>query len=265
MLRRGGRGLICRLGRVPTCREGGPELQEDALRICYHAGHNNQARDVTRLNRRRVLRRALSRSFGGAIRRLRRPLLLIAGVLALSTALGVGAFAASGFYGQYGAPRTPVSVQSWAERPVTYLATDCRGCHSAPAAESANAEHARLICESCHVPSSDHPGPVAGVVQMLPAATNEQCVTCHARTAGRPDEVAQVVLDLHYSGAECLACHDSHTSVAVKPREVTHPLDRLPWCSVCHAPMALKEFPANHEVAPDPVCLACHRPGASGQ
>jgi len=199
-----------------------------------------------------------------AARRVRRPLVVVAGMMVLSTVLGVGAFAASAFYGQYGAPRTPISVRSWSERPVTYLGSDCRGCHSAVSATSAGAPHAQLICESCHVPSIDHPGPVADVVQMLPAATDEQCLTCHARTAARPAAFAQVELDRHYPGAGCVACHDPHTSSAVTPREVTHPLANLPACSTCHAPLGLKQFPANHQVAPDAVCLACHRPGASG-
>jgi hypothetical protein len=178
--------------------------------------------------------------------------------------LGVGAFAASGFYGQFGAPRTPVSVRSWEERPLTYLASDCRACHLDAAAATAEAAHARLICESCHVPTIDHPGPVAGVVQMLPAGNDGQCVACHAQTAARPSTFAQVALSRHYSGASCLDCHNPHTSTAPQPLEVTHPLANLPACSTCHAPLGLKQFPANHQVAPDTVCLACHRPGAGG-
>ena len=100
---------------------------------------------------------------------------------------------------------------------------------------------------------------------MLPAAMADQCVACHAQVPGRPINFAQVTLNRHYPGADCLACHDPHTSSGVTPREVTHPLADLPACSTCHAPLGLKAFPANHQVAPDEVCLACHRRGASGK
>jgi hypothetical protein len=216
-----------------------------------------------------VRRRAASRAAGRALRRtlvrVRRPALLVAGVVVLATLLGAGAFAASGFYGQYGAPRTPSSIRAWQLKPPSYLATDCRGCHAEAAAGVIGQAHERLLCETCHVPSVAHPGPVSGVVQMLPAATQADCVACHARTGGRPTGFVQVALDVHYAGAECLACHDPHTSTAVKPREVTHPLANLPTCATCHAPLGLKQYPVNHEPAPDQVCLACHRPGAGGQ
>jgi hypothetical protein len=184
------------------------------------------------------------------------------GWIVLSTVLGVGAFAASSLYQQYGSPRTPVSVQDWAQRPQTYLATDCRGCHGDQAAQARSGAHHDLICETCHVPAVDHPGPVVGVVQALPAATSSLCISCHAQIAGTPAGWAQVALARHYAGADCIACHEPHASVAVAPREVTHPLANLPACSTCHAPGGLKQFPANHDTAPDAICLACHRPGA---
>jgi len=212
---------------------------------------------------RRFGRRAVART-RSTIARLRRPALVVAGVVVLATILGVGAFAASGFYGQYGAPRTPVSVRSWQLRPASYLASDCRGCHADAAAATVGQPHSRLLCETCHVPTVAHPGPVTGVVQMLPAADHADCVACHAALPGRPADFAQVAVDDHYAGAECMACHEPHTSTAVKPREVVHPLANLPPCATCHAPLGLKAYPANHEPAADEVCLACHRVGAGG-
>jgi hypothetical protein len=193
---------------------------------------------------------------------MRRPLLVVAGMIVLSTAIGAGAYAASELYGQYGSPRTPLSARSWAERPPTYLASDCRGCHRDATARAAASAHERLLCETCHVPAVDHPGPVVGVVQMLPPANDEQCVTCHERTDGRPLGFAQIVPARHYSGADCAACHEPHAASAVAPRAVTHPLERLPECITCHAPEGIKSFPANHQAAADAVCLACHRRGA---
>jgi hypothetical protein len=183
----------------------------------------------------------------------------------VSTVLGTGAFAASYLYQQYGAPRVSASITSWAERPVTYLATGCGSCHAQQAQLVVSGQHSTLICETCHKPTVDHPGPVAGVVAALPVATSDDCIACHANVAGRPAGWPQVTLELHYAGADCVTCHDPHSSQPVKPPEVTHPLDHLPACIDCHAPDGLKSFPAGHVAAPDNVCLACHRPGAGGQ
>jgi hypothetical protein len=225
---------------------------------------NRLRRRFSRALVRRSARKAWRASVGLA-RRSRRAALVVAGIAALSVVLGVGVFAANRFYGEYGAPRTEVSVASWAGRSPSYLASDCRGCHSNIATTVVAAPHERLICETCHVPAVDHPGPVAGVVVMLPPTDSEACTACHSRTGARPAEFAQVEPTRHYVGADCLSCHEPHTSIAVEPREVTHPLDPLPSCITCHAPDGLKQYPANHDAAPDSVCLACHRIGAGGQ
>jgi hypothetical protein len=218
--------------------------------------------------RARIAVRRIGRSMGRqarrAVRRGRMPALLVLLLLSVSALLGGGAYAASTLYGQFGSPRTSQSEIAWAERPETYLASDCRGCHGDAAAQAAGTPHRELLCETCHVPSVDHPGPVSGVTRMLPAATSEQCIACHASTVGRPQGFAQVPIDSHFVGADCIACHEPHSSDAVAPKAVTHPLDRLPECTVCHGPVGLKQFPANHEPAPDATCLACHRPGAAG-
>ena len=185
-------------------------------------------------------------------------------MLVSSAVLGGGAYAATTLYGQFGAPRTAQSRIAWADRQQIYLVGDCRGCHGAAAAEAADSPHERLLCESCHVPTVAHPGPIPGVTAMMPAATSEQCIQCHSRTPGKPSAFAQVAVDSHYAGADCLACHDPHSSGAIAPRPVTHPLANLPECTVCHSAAGLKQFPSNHQVAPDTTCLACHRQGASG-
>jgi predicted CXXCH cytochrome family protein len=221
-------------------------------------------RGVRLAARRRVIGRRVGRALRRTVVRLRRPALLLVGVIVLSTVLGVGAFAASGLYGEYGMPRTPDSIRAWQLRAPDYLASDCRECHAGAAAATAGDQHDGLLCETCHVPSVAHPGSVPGAVQMLPVASDRDCEACHALTPARPDEFAQVALDRHYAGAECLRCHDPHTAAAVKPLEVTHSQVNLPPCATCHAPLGLKVYPANHEPAADEVCLACHKPGASG-
>jgi hypothetical protein len=179
----------------------------------------------------------------------------------VSLVLAVGAFAASTLYRQYGAPRMPASAIAWIDRTATYDRTDCRQCHQTEASAKASAQHADLICETCHVPSVAHPGTVANVVQALPAPTSAMCATCHTRAAGRPVAFPQVVLSQHYPGADCLRCHDPHTSAAASPPEVPHPLANLPACITCHAPGGLKRFPAGHQPAADGICLSCHKPG----
>jgi hypothetical protein len=182
-------------------------------------------------------------------------------MVSVSVALAAGAFAASTLYGQYGAPRLQTSTAAWIDRTATYGRTDCRQCHAAEALAEGSARHADLICETCHVPVVAHPGTIQGVVQALPAPTSAMCGTCHSRATGRPIAFPQVALSQHYAGADCLRCHDPHTSAAASPPEIPHPLANLPACVTCHAPGGLKRFPAGHQPAADTICLTCHRPG----
>ena len=190
--------------------------------------------------------------------------LTLVAVGVVSVALALGAFATSTAYGQFGAPRMRASTISWIERTTTYSPADCRACHPTEASVEAAAAHAVLICETCHVPAIAHPGGVVGVIQALPAPTSAVCSTCHAVAAGRPVAFPQVALGDHYPSADCLRCHDPHTSVAVPPPDVPHPLANLPDCVTCHAPGGLKRFPTGHQPAADSVCRGCHRPGIPG-
>lgn len=182
----------------------------------------------------------------------------------VSVALALGAFATATAYGQFGAPRMRASTVSWIERAATYGPANCRACHQTQASIEATAAHAGLICETCHLPTVAHPGTVPGVIQALPAPTSAVCSTCHAVAAGRPVAFPQVALGDHYPNAECLRCHDPHTSTAVSPPDVPHPLANLPDCVTCHAPGGLKRFPTGHQPAADSVCRSCHRAGVPG-
>jgi hypothetical protein len=180
-------------------------------------------------------------------------------MVALSLVLAVGALAATTLYAQYGPPRTDASALAWADRPEIYAINDCRECHEAQVATVSEADHADLICETCHLPTVSHPGPVPGVVQALDTESSAVCATCHAKAAGRSIRFPQVDPAAHYTGPVCLQCHDPHTGVADTPPDVTHPLAKLPDCTTCHAPEGLKRFPAGHQLAADSVCLGCHR------
>ena len=178
-------------------------------------------------------------------------------VLLVSVALGTGAFAASSLYGQYGGARAQANALDWAARGATYSRTACIGCHRGQQGTGAVGRHAGVTCEACHMPVADHPGTGRGVVA-LPVPESGICVTCHGLTAGRPATFPQIDPAGHYGGAACLRCHDPHTTAAVAPPEVTHPLDRLPACTTCHAPDGLKKVPAGHEMVGDDICLSCH-------
>lgn len=189
---------------------------------------------------------------------MRRLLLGALGLAFGALAVAALALAASGLYGQFGAPRVEANTRAWSERTPLIATGSCAACHPTPT--TSGTPHTVVLCEACHVPAVPHPGTVSGVVQALPAATSATCIACHGQTPGRPTAVAAVDPTLHYATADCLACHDPHSTVAQKPPEVTHPLANLPSCVTCHSPSGLKRFPAGHQPAADSVCLACHLP-----
>jgi hypothetical protein len=187
----------------------------------------------------------------------RRALAVIALVVITVAVAGAGV-AATTLYGQFGGGRAAVNAKSWAMRPLTYSLSDCRSCHADQSTAETTGPHRVLICQACHVPTVDHPGPISGTVAALEVPKSALCVTCHSDAAGRPIGLAQVDLSQHYPGADCLRCHDPHTTIAATAPGVTHPLANLPDCVTCHAPGRLKRFPQGHEPAADSVCLTCH-------
>ncbi len=186
---------------------------------------------------------------------------IVVAVALVSVVLAGGAFAASRLSTDYGGGRASVNSLSWAARAATYSRTACTACHDAITSSLLGAAHGGVACESCHAPIAAHPGSGRGLVA-LPVPDSGVCVTCHRRTDGRPAAFAQVELQQHYRGADCLRCHDPHTTRAEAPPEVTHPLTNLPACTTCHAPDGLKRFPEGHTLVADDVCLACHGPRA---
>ena len=180
-------------------------------------------------------------------------------MVAASLFLAVGAFATTTLYAQYGGPRTEASTLAWADRAAIYATGECRECHEQQATTVEAGSHTNVICETCHLPTVPHPGPVSGVVQALDTETSAVCSTCHADAYGRSIRFPQVDPAGHYRGAVCLQCHDPHSALADTPPDVTHPLAKLPDCTTCHSPEGLKRFPTGHQLAPDVVCLGCHQ------
>jgi len=187
-------------------------------------------------------------------------------VVVASLALGVAAFAAASSYAQYGAVRNAPNTQAWAGLTPRFAGQAiCTSCHASEARIQDASIHVDVSCENCHGSLAAHSSSDAAARQLLPGRpTSALCLTCHALVAGRPAAFPQVDPASHYSGADCLRCHDPHSIVAVRPAAVTHPLANLPECTTCHAPDGLKKVPAGHEVVSDRICLSCHGLAADG-
>lgn len=214
---------------------------------------------MTRL--RAAARRLRPRGIAGAIAAALAVGVLVLGVAALAVVV-------PWLYGEYGL-HADQTARSWAALAPRYAdPATCARCHEAEHAPWSVAEHRVVTCDTCHGPLAAHadtapaqadPGQV-----VLEAPSEGLCALCHEQAPGRPAEFSQVDLTLHYGGAPCLGCHDSHAATAVRPHDITHPLDNLPACVTCHAPAGLKPVPVGHEEAPDVVCQACHLGPATG-
>jgi hypothetical protein len=185
-------------------------------------------------------------------------------VVVVSIALGTAAFGAVSFYGQYGAVRNAPNTRAWAGLTAHFAGQAiCTSCHALEAGAQDASIHINVSCEGCHGPAAAHASSAtAARATVLTEPTSEICVTCHAATAGRPMTFPQIDPTGHFSGGECLRCHDPHSVVAVRPPTVSHPLANLPQCTTCHSPDGLKKIPTGHEIVGDSICLSCHGPAA---
>jgi hypothetical protein len=162
------------------------------------------------------------------------------------------------------------NARSWAALTPQYADSAlCQQCHATQHAPWQAGQHAVVACESCHGPLAEHaatapetapPGSLA--IEQPPKGL---CALCHEQGPGRPLGFPVVDLTLHYAGAPCLGCHDSHAAVALVPPDVSHALDNLPACVTCHQPAGLKPVPVGHEESADGVCLTCHKRPAAAQ
>jgi hypothetical protein len=188
-------------------------------------------------------------------------------VVVVSVALGTAAFVAASFHDQYGAVKDVPNAHTWAGVAPRFAGQAlCTSCHAPEAAAQDASIHVNVSCEDCHGPAAAHSSSAAAArAAVLTKPTSGMCVTCHAATAGRPTTFPQVDPARHYSGGQCLRCHDPHSIVAVRPPPVSHPLENLPECTTCHAPDGLKEIPTGHELVGDAICLSCHGRAAEGK
>jgi cytochrome c554/c'-like protein len=190
---------------------------------------------------------------------------IVGAAAALSVALFVGAAMAWSPYLTFDLDRAS-NPRAQAAYPLTLAGSaTCTGCHASEAAAVAANPHDGVACESCHGTATVHvdasPVPEAPAVAGLRVPENADCARCHAAADGRPATLAVVNPWQHYEPV-CLECHDPHTSVAVRPPAVRHPLDDLPPCITCHGPDGFMARTARHPAATtdDAGCLACHGP-----
>jgi len=177
-----------------------------------------------------------------------------------SVALGVAAFVAASTYEQYGAVKNTPNAAAWAGLTPRFGGQAiCSSCHAHESGIQDASIHVNVSCENCHGPLAAHAASDAAARNLPPGKPHSEiCVTCHAVTPGRPADFGQVDPATHFSGGECLRCHDPHSITAIRPPVVSHPLTDLPVCTTCHAPDGLKKIPVGHEPVADPICLSCH-------
>jgi hypothetical protein len=199
--------------------------------------------------------------------------LLLATIAGLS--LGAGAVGAT-LYGQFGY-HPGRNADAWAIRPLQFVGpAGCAACHPDEATTVSGSHHAGVSCESCHGPLAGHPANPGSspAPELLLISTTEQaaaptgtatpvqatttlCLTCHLAAVGRPTGFPAIDPATHYSGPDCVVCHDPHAAVAPHPPAVLHPLAGLPDCTVCHSPLGMRPLPADHPSWTG-SCFACH-------
>lgn len=188
-------------------------------------------------------------------------------VAVASVVLGLAAFAAATVYAQYGAVKNEPNALAWGGLTPRFAGqAACTSCHEPEARTQDASVHAPVSCEGCHGPLSAHSASDAAARSAaVGKPSSDICNACHTAVAGRPADFPQIDRSKHYSGGQCLRCHDPHSIVAVRPPVVSHPRANLPACTTCHAPDGLKKIPEGHEPVADAVCLTCHAPGANGK
>ncbi len=198
-----------------------------------------------------------------ALGRARLAALAVAAIGALAVALAVAYFGLTLAYDHFGF-HPARNARAWASRTPSYAdSLSCASCHAGEYVGAGIGGHAGVACETCHGPLAAHEAneaPVSGVGSL---DTPELCIRCHEDITGRPAAFPQQEVSEHFAAWSCDKCHDPHSTFAVAPPPVTHPLDKLPDCLTCHGPSGMKPAPASHNFVNSDACLSCHRPQAT--
>jgi predicted CXXCH cytochrome family protein len=110
-----------------------------------------------------------------------------------------------GVYGHYRAG----ALADNAARPIAYGGqAACVECHADTADIKRPGAHAPVSCEACHGPLARH---AAGEPITPPKPGRNLCLGCHAKIAGRPAWMKQIVARDHAGEEACATCHQPHT------------------------------------------------------
>jgi hypothetical protein len=220
--------------------------------------------------------KTLMRRFWASVRpRTRRGAVLgVAGILVGSAVMSVALFAAASIawspYLDYTANRDS-NARQWAALGMHFDDSgSCAVCHEPEATKLHVAPHQDIGCQSCHGALLDHAAAATAAMSTgttLAAAaiatpTDDTCIRCHLQTLGRPGTLKQITASQHYV-AQCLECHNPHSSLANRPPVVLHPLENLPTCLTCHGPEGFMARNLRHPsgALTDAECLGCHEAG----
>ncbi|AEA46757.1 hypothetical protein Arcve_0739 [Archaeoglobus veneficus SNP6] len=115
------------------------------------------------------------------------------------------AFAWNGvLYDVLGIKHTSAEAYEYAKEPVYQGSEYCKECHPDIYEIWAKSKHhtpsADVDCEVCHGP---------GQTQKIDKS-REFCGSCHAKIPFRPGALGLIDIDSHYSGPECIECHNPH-------------------------------------------------------
>jgi nitrate/TMAO reductase-like tetraheme cytochrome c subunit len=113
-------------------------------------------------------------------------------------------------FGEYGPYRAAALVDA-AQIEIHYAGQQaCLECHQDVEDLKAQDVHSDIHCEACHGPGQKHvtSGDAADI---LKPSGREFCGSCHAMNAAKPKSaVAQVDLNKHNTGKNCIECHNPH-------------------------------------------------------
>ena len=166
------------------------------------------------------------------------------------------------------------NARQWAALDMRYADSGaCATCHQPETTRLHAAPHQGIGCQSCHGSLPGHAtaeasagtsnaAGMAVTAAAIATPTDAMCLRCHLETAGRPGTLQQIVASQHYT-AQCLECHDPHSSISSRPPVVQHPRANLPACLVCHGPDGFKARNLRHPTGAlaDAECLGCHAAG----
>jgi hypothetical protein len=130
-------------------------------------------------------------------------------VVAIVTFLAWRSWMVPADFGKYGHFRAG-ALDDAMRRPVAYAGqAACVDCHSDVAQVRQSGRHAKVACEACHGPLSQHAAG-EGDKPVKPQAL-KLCPVCHSAGSGKPKAFPQVDVREHMGETACTECHTAHS------------------------------------------------------